>query len=159
MNVRRAQQEDGPAFLALLEALARYEKLEPPDAAAKQRLLDDAFGTVTRKPKFTLLVGERGGKVVAYAILLETYSSFLARPTLFIEDVFVAPDQRGEGLGKAMMQAIAREALARGCHRIEGMVLSWNELAKGFYRATGGQVLEDWNLLRYDRAGIEALAR
>lgn len=154
--VRRAREADGPAFLALVEALARYERLEPPAKDARERLLADAFGP---RPRFTLLVGEDRGIVAAYAILVETYSSFLARPTLYIEDVFVDPARRRAGLGRAMMQAIAKEALGRGCHRIEGVVLAWNESAQDFYRATGGAVLGDWQLLRYDRAAIEALAR
>lgn len=153
--MRRAAPSDGPAFLALVDALAEYEKLPPPDADAKARLLADAFGA---RPRFTLLLGERAGKVIAYAILLETYSSFLARPTLYLEDVFVNPAERRGGAGRAMMRAIAKEALARGCHRVEGVVLGWNESAQKFYQVTGGRVLDDWWLLRYDREGIARLS-
>lgn len=155
-TVRPARASDGPAFLALLDGLARYEKLEPPSAEARQRLLEDAFGP---RPRLTVLLGELGGEAAAYAILLETYSSFLARPTLWIEDIFVAPEARRRGMGRAMMRGVAAEAVRRGCHRIEGAVLAWNEPAQAFYRATGGQVLGDWHVLRYDRAALEALAR
>jgi GNAT superfamily N-acetyltransferase len=154
--VRPAAPADGPAFLALVEELARYEKLDPPDAAARARLLEDAFGA---RPRFALHVAELDGTIVAYAILLETYSSFLARPTLWIEDVYVTPTARRAGVGRALMRAIAREALARGCHRVEGVVLSWNALAQEFYKRTGGAVRDDWWLLRYDREAIEALGR
>lgn len=155
-KVRVARRSDASAFLRLVEALARYEKLDPPDAAARRRLVRDAFGT---RPRLTVLLGELDGTPAAYAILLETYSSFLARPTLWIEDIYVDVSARGQGLGRAMMRAIAKEARRRGCHRIEGVVLGWNKLAQGFYRKTGGVVRKDWWLLRYDRAGLERLAR
>ncbi|HVL48028.1 MAG TPA: GNAT family N-acetyltransferase [Candidatus Thermoplasmatota archaeon] len=153
--VRRATRSDADAFLRLVDALARYEKLDPPGPEARARLVEDAFGP---RPRFALLVAERAGAIIGYAILVETYSSFLARPTLYLEDVFVAPEARNKGAGRALVAACAKEALARGCHRLEGVVLDWNEPARGFYAATGGAVLDDWRLLRYDRAALERLA-
>lgn len=159
VTVREATRADADAFLGLVDALAEYEKLDPPAADARERLVEDAFAEDPSARRVKVLLGESEGRAVAYAILCETYSSFLARPTLYLEDVFVAPDARMRGVGKAMMRAVAQEAEARGCHRIEGVVLSWNDLAHGFYAATGGDVKRDWFLLRYDRAGIERLAR
>lgn len=153
--VRRALPADGAAFLALVDALAAYEKLDPPDPDAKRRLFEDAFGS---RPRIAVLLVERGEAPVGYAILLETYSSFLARPTLYLEDVFLLPAERGRGVGRVLMREVAREAVQRGCHRIEGVVLDWNESAHGFYESTGGRVMRDWWLLRYDRAAIERLA-
>ncbi len=159
VTVRAARREDGEAYIRLVDALAVYEKLDPPTAEAKARLVRDAFGDADTPARFTLLVAERGSELVGYAMLVETYSSFLARPTLYIEDVFVATHARRSHVGTALLKAIARTAVDRGCHRIEGVVLGWNTPAQEFYKRTGGSVREDWWLLRYDRAGIEALVK
>jgi GNAT superfamily N-acetyltransferase len=106
-----------------------------------------------------VLLATQDGQPVGYAILLTTYSSFLARPTQWIEDLFVLPEARRAGVGRALLGAIARLARRRGCHRIEGVVLAWNRPAHRFYARTGGHVLRDWFLLRYDRPGLERAAR
>ena len=155
ITVRPARRADARRFLALVAGLARYEKLDPPSAGAERRLVRDAFG---RRPRIQVLLATDGGRAVGYAILLETYSSFLARPTLWIEDIFIEPGSRRQGAGRRLLSAIARRAKQRGCHRIEGVVLGWNRSAHRFYGETGGAVLDGWWLLRYDRAAIERLA-
>ncbi|NUN51028.1 MAG: GNAT family N-acetyltransferase, partial [Candidatus Brocadiae bacterium] len=123
VRIGAARKSDARAFLDLVTALAHFEKLPPPDAAARRRLVRDAFGPARR---YTLWVAREAGRVVAYAIFFFTYSSFLARPTLYLEDIFVHPDARGRGIATAVMRALAAEARRRGCGRFEWMVLDWN---------------------------------
>ena len=152
-RIRRLGPEDVPALLALIEALAEYEHLPPPDAAARDRLARDATAT---PPRFEALLAEVDGHVVGYAIYFETYSTFLALPTLYLEDIFVLPEARGHGAGGALFQACAREAVRRGCGRMEWQVLTWNELALGFYARRAAQPLDDWRPFRLTG---DALAR
>lgn len=156
-DVRRARPADGADFVRLVDELAAFEKLAPPDAGAKSRLLADAFSD---PPKFELWVAERVGAhgLVAYAIVLWTYSSFLARPTLYIEDIYLSPEHRGTGLARKFMSVLAGEALGRGGGRIEGIVLGWNERARRFYRSTGATELDDWIVFRYDERALRSLA-
>lgn len=136
-------------------ALAEFEKLRPPDASARRRLLADAFG---RRPRYTLWIAELDGRVVAYAIFFFTYSSFLARPTLYLEDLFVHPDARGRGVATAIMRALAREARREGCGRCEWTVLDWNERAIRFYRALGAKEMKAWVLYRATGAALRRMA-
>src|SRR5215471_18372355 len=145
--IRRAVLADGPAYVELVRALAAFEKLAPPDDAAAARLLEHAFGA---RPRYELLVGEMAGVVRGYAAFFETYSTFLALPSLYLEDLFVAPDARGRGLGGDLMRAVAREAVARGCGRFEWTVLDWNVEAQRFYRSLGAEVLPAWRVCRVD---------
>ncbi len=152
--IRPLGPADVPALLALIEALAEYEHLlPPPDPAARERLARDAIST---PPRFEALLAEVDGGVVGYAIYFETYSTFLALPTLYLEDIFVLPEARGRGAGAALFQACAREAQRRGCGRMEWQVLAWNELALRFYARRDAQPLDDW---RPFRLMGEALAR
>lgn len=145
---------DVGAFIGLIEALAEYEHLAPPDAAARERLFHDA---VAFPPLFSALLAEVDGQPVGYAVFLETYSTFLALPTLYLEDLFVLPDFRGLGVGSALFRECAGEAVRRGCGRMEWQVLTWNDLALGFYQHLGATALhDDW--LCYRLAG-EALQR
>ena len=147
MHIRRATREDGPAVLDLIRSLARFEKLPPPDEAAEQRLLRDAFAT--SPPRFELWVAVDGGdQVVAYAATFESYSTFLARPSLFLEDLFVHPSARRQGIARRILEHLRTEAQARGCGRFEWLVLSWNEDARSLYRAIGARVEEDWQVVR-----------
>jgi GNAT superfamily N-acetyltransferase len=95
---------------------------------------------------------------VGYALVFETYSTFLARPTLYLEDLFVRPEARRRGAGTALLQFLAREAIRRGCGRMEWSVLDWNELAQGVYRKLGAQQLEEWRLCRITGDALRLLA-
>ena len=128
-RVRPLAAEDAPALLSLIDALADYEHLPRPDAAARERLTRDALAT---PPRFQALLAEHASQVVGYAILFETYSTFLALPTLYLEDLFVLPEARGLGAGAALFRACAQEAVRRGCGRMEWQVLAWNRLALHF---------------------------
>lgn len=152
--VRRAISEDGPAWLALIDALACYEKLEPPDAAARERLMNDAFGP---KPRFDVFLAQILDKIVAYAITFETYSSFLALPTLFLEDIFVDPKHRRCGVGSELFEYCVREAYRRNCGRMEWMVLAWNQAAMDFYEQMGAGQLREWLPYRMERASIKTI--
>jgi len=152
--VRPAVREDGDTLLALIDALADYERLPRPDAAARVRLLRDAFGD---RRRFDTYLVDLDREAVGYALAFETYSSFLALPTLYLEDVFVLPDRRRAGLGAAVMRFLAGEALRRGCGRMEWQVLTWNEPAIRFYEKLGARRLEDWAAYRLTQEDMRGL--
>ena len=154
--VRQARHDDAPRILELVDALADYERLPRPDAGARERLRRDGFGP---SPRFELLVGERDGATVGYALFFETYSSFLARPTLYLEDLFVHPDHRKCGLGLALFRAVATDAVRRECGRMEWAVLTWNRLAIDFYERLGAVALEDWRTFRLTGEALGAVAQ
>jgi GNAT superfamily N-acetyltransferase len=159
VTVRRALREDASTLLQLIEALADFEKLAPPDAAARERLLADGWPEGGVSPRFAAWLAEveedgTGTKRPAgYAITFETYSSFLALPTFYIEDIFVLPEFRRVGVGSALMQRLIQAAQESGCGRMEWVVLDWNTGAQQFYRRLGAQHLADWHCyrLRLDR--------
>jgi GNAT superfamily N-acetyltransferase len=154
VTIRKAVVTDAQAFLSLIDALADYELLARPDEAARERLIRDGFGTEPRYEAFLAFVD---GRPVAYAIVYETYSSFLALPTLYLEDIFVLPEFRRRKAGLALFLHCAALARDRDCGRMDWTVLHWNELAKDFYRRLGAEHLEDWQLFRLTRPQIEAL--
>ncbi|MCA9677019.1 MAG: GNAT family N-acetyltransferase [Kofleriaceae bacterium] len=143
--VRRALPADGPAFLALVRALAAFESLPPPDDDAAARLVADAFAD---PPRYELWVAEVDGAVAAYAATFMTYSTFRARPTLFLEDLFVHPDARRRGVATAVLARLRAEAEARGCGRFEWMVLDWNADAQRLYAGVGAEEHSAWRLWR-----------
>jgi GNAT superfamily N-acetyltransferase len=155
IQVRRATQADGQTFLALVRSLAEYEKLDPPSPEAEQRLLADTFGA---RPRLELLIAEQDGRAVGYAVFFETYSSFLALPSLYLEDLFVVTEARGAGAGKAVMRWLAREAIRRGCGRFEWQVLDWNRLAIDFYERLGAEHLAAWETYRLTGEALQRLA-
>jgi GNAT superfamily N-acetyltransferase len=143
--VRRAVESDAQALLSLIDALAEYEKLDRPTGEARDRLVRDMFGP---KPRIDGLLVFMDGYPVGYAIVLETYSSFLALPTLYLEDLFVLPEYRGRRAGLALFEEVKAEAVRRGCGRIEWTVLDWNQLAIDFYNRLGAQHMKEWQLYR-----------
>jgi len=153
--IRAAEARDLPAVVGLVRALADFEKLEGPDDAAARRLADDfAAG------RYSLLVADDGERIVGYALFFFTYSTFLARPSLYLEDLFVHPGARGRGIGERFMRALAKEAVARGCGRFEWTVLDWNVNAQSFYKRLGAEILPGWWTCRItaDGDGITKLA-
>ena len=146
---------DAAALCSLIEALAKYEQLPPPHAAARERLVRDAAAA---PPRYWAFVAEMGGRIVGYAIFFETYSTYLAQPALYLEDIFVLPDVRRQGVGRELFCACAAEALRRGCGRLEWQALAWNDLADGFYRRLGAQPIhEEWKFYRLADADLERL--
>jgi GNAT superfamily N-acetyltransferase len=110
------------------------------------------------QPRFETYLAEIDGDAVGYAIVFETYSTFLARPTLYLEDIFVRPESRRRGAGMALLRHLAREAVARGCGRMEWTVLDWNELAQGVYRKIGARMLDEWRFCRLTGDALYRLA-
>lgn len=154
-EIRPAQRADGPALVRLVRGLADFENLPPPDDAAARRLVQDAFGP---RPRFDVLVAAVAGEVRGYALFLETYSTFRAAPSLWLEDLFVDADVRGQGVGLALMRAVARVAVERGCHRFEWTVLDWNERARLFYQSLGARLLGEWQVCRVEGDELTVLA-
>jgi GNAT superfamily N-acetyltransferase len=144
-----------PRLLELIDGLADYEKLARPDPAARQRLAVDA---VSQPPRFHCLLAELDGVVVGYAIYFFTYSTFRARPSLYLEDIFVLPEARGRGAGIRLFRACAREAVAQSCARMEWQVLSWNTPSIEFYERLGARHMDDWLPFRLDDDALAAVA-
>lgn len=142
MKIRPYEKRDAKALVALVRALARYEKLKPIGPAAARRLLRDIGRRIH------VLMAEVDGKAAGYAIYLFTYSSFLARPTLYLEDIFILPDYRRLGLGRRFFEVLRDAARRERCGRMEWVVLDWNAPAHRFYRKLGARPLEDWNTYR-----------
>ncbi len=138
MVIRPFRKGDGPLFIALVRALARYEKLTPPGAGAAKRLVHD------EGRRHHTLMAFVDGSPVGYAIWFPTYSSFLARPTLYLEDLFILPCARGRGVGRALFRVLRREARRLGAGRMEWIVLDWNTPAHRFYRRLGLRPLKGW---------------
>lgn len=133
-------------FARLIEALADYEKLARPDAAAFARMRADAFAS---RPRFeAALALDDSGRPIGYAIWFETYSSFLARPTMFLEDLFVLESARGTGAGGKLFEFVRQLGEQRGCGRMDWNVLDWNTPARDFYHRRNAQCMKDWLLYR-----------
>lgn len=145
LEVRPASAQEAPILLDLIRALADYEKLDPPTSDAQRRLTHDIWGP---KPRLDAWLAFVDGQPAGYALVLETYSSFLALPTLYLEDIFVKPEFRGQGAGAALFREMVAEADRRGCGRMEWAVLDWNRLAQDFYARFGAHHLKEWMTMR-----------
>ncbi|HXJ81700.1 MAG TPA: GNAT family N-acetyltransferase [Candidatus Methylomirabilis sp.] len=142
--------------MRLIRGLAEYERLAHHVEATIERIRRHGFG---RRPYFETLICRRGERAVGFALYFFTYSTFLARPSLYLEDLFVLPEERGLGAGKALLGSLARIAVRRGCGRMEWTVLDWNRPAIGFYRRLGADLRKEWILTRLTGAPLKRLAR
>jgi len=154
-RVRRATQRDVPVVLRLIRGLAKYERLAHEVEANVARLRRHGFG---RRAYFEALLCVRDRVVIGFALYFFTYSTFLARPTLYVEDLFVVPEERGRGAGRALLAACARTAVRRGCGRMEWAVLDWNAPAIRFYRRLGATPRREWVLTRLSGRALRRLA-
>ena len=143
--IRHVTTRNSKALLSLIDALAEFEKLERPTPAARKRLLRDSCG---KRKRFDAYLSFLDGKAVGYAIVFETYSSFLALPTLYLEDIFVLPEYRRHGIGLKLFRYCCAEARRRGCGRMEWVVLDWNKSAIRFYNRLGAKRMKEWQLYR-----------
>ncbi len=142
--IEKVNSETFDDFLGLIDKLAEYEKLAPPDEPARIRLRRDCLSV---KPKYQAFIGKIADKYISYVIFFFTYSSFLALPTLFLEDIFVLEAYRRKGVGQKMFDFLKETAKREGCGRIEFTVLKWNKSAQEFYEKNKAQCLE-WFLYR-----------
>ena len=157
MPIRRATPEDAPTLVTLILELAEYEKLRheaQPDAdALRRQLAPDA------QPRCEALLAEAdGGEAVGFALFFHNYSTFLTHFGLYLEDLYVRPEHRGQGLGFGLLQRVAQVADKRSCQRLDWAVLGWNAPAISFYEQLGAEPLDDWTTMRLSRERIEALA-
>lgn len=151
--IRPATEADVPLILRFIRELAEYERLLHEVVATEERLRDTLFGA---RPAAEVVVAEHGGDAVGFALFFQNYSTFLAQPGIYLEDLYVSPAARGRGMGRALLAHLAALARARGCGRLEWWVLDWNESAIRFYRSLGAQPMEDWTVFRLTG---DALAR
>ncbi len=160
ITIRRAAREDAPALIRLITALAEFEHLPPPDAAAQERLMRDGWPEEGGRPRFAAWLAEettaQAMQAVGYAVTFETYSSFLALPTFYIEDIFVLPSHRRQSVGTALIGRLIQEAWETGCGRMEWVVLDWNTGAQQFYQRLGAQHLTEWQFYRLRREEMPA---
>ena len=150
IHVRKARPSDSEQFVGLVLELAKFEGLEPPSPAGQKRLVDDVF----RRKRIRLFVASEGGRLVGYALYFYSYSSFEARPTLYLEDLYVLESHRKRGVGFALFRRCVDEAMTRGCGRMEWAVLTWNEKALRFYEKLGARRMTDWHVYRLDRKSL-----
>jgi len=152
--IRPARPGDVADILRLIRALAEYEKLAHEVVATEEALRQTLFGA---RPAAEVLLAEAGGRPVGLALFFHNYSTFLARPGIYLEDLFVEPACRGQGTGKALLKAVARLAVERGCGRFEWSVLDWNKPAIDFYKSLGAKPLDDWTILRVTGEALQRL--
>jgi len=148
VHVRAGEPVDIPDIIRLIRSLAEFEKLPGPDDAAATRLAQHGFGD---RRCFETLIGEWDGTCVGFALFFMTHSTFTARPTLYLEDLFEMPSHRRRGIGRALLQRLASIAVERQCGRFEWAVLDWNLEAQRFYASLGARTLPEWRLCRLDR--------
>jgi len=153
--VRAARPDDVPLILALIRELSEYERLAHDVVATEERLREHLFGA---RRFAEVLIGEWNGAPEGFALYFHNYSTFLARPGIYLEDLYVRPAARGHGLGRLLLQGLARLAVERGCGRLEWAVLDWNEPAIGFYRALGATPMSEWTVFRLTGKELAALA-
>lgn len=153
--VRPATSADVPTVFRLIEALAAYEKLSHAVTGNIASLEEHLFGP---QPCAEALLAELGGQATGFALFFQNYSTFLTKPGIYLEDLFVLPEYRGKGIGKALITHVAALAIDRGCGRFEWSVLDWNESAIAFYEKIGATVLPDWRICRVTGEALDALA-
>ena len=155
-SIRAALPGDVPVLLELFVELAEYEDLTDELHATVEQLTEALFGA---RPAAEALIAERAEQVVGYALFFPTFSSFLASRGIWLEDLFVRPEHRGLGVGKALLAAVADRVVESGGGRLEWAALDWNEPALGFYRALGAKTMAEWITHRLDGEALSALAR
>jgi len=155
LAIRRATRRDVPTILRLVRGLAEYERLAHQLAATAARLRRHGFGP---RRCFETLICRRGGSPIGFALYYFTYSTFLGRPTLYLEDLFVRPEERGHGAGRALLRELAKIARRRGCGRMEWTVLDWNKNSIRFYEKLGARLRKEWILTRLTGAPLRRLA-
>jgi GNAT superfamily N-acetyltransferase len=153
--IRPATVADVPVILELIRALATYERAPNEVTATEKGLTEVLFG---EKPAAEVLLAFENETAVGFAVFFHNFSTWLGRPGLYLEDLFVRPEDRGKGFGQALLIDLAKIARERGCGRMEWAVLNWNEPAIEFYRKLGAKPMDEWTVFRLTREGIAKLA-
>ena len=156
MVIRPATEADVPLILRFVRELAAYERLAHEVVATEDGLRQTLFGA---RPYAEVVIAELdGGEPAGFALFFHNYSTFLGRPGIYLEDLYVRPEVRGKGVGRALLAHLARLAVERGCGRLEWWVLDWNEDAIRFYRSLGARPIEDWTVFRVTGEALQRLA-
>jgi GNAT superfamily N-acetyltransferase len=156
VSIVPATEADVVDIHRLIRALADYERLSHEVRSSEADIRNGLFGT---RPYAEVLLAKLDGETVGFALFFHNYSTFLGRPGIYLEDLFVLPDRRGQGIGRALLVALARIAVERGCGRLEWAVLDWNEPAIGFYRRMGARVLDEWRICRLTGEALADVAQ
>ena len=154
MNIRSATEEDVPLILRFIRELAQYERLEHQVIATEESVRATLFGD---RQYAEVLIGEVDGDPFGFALFFHNYSTFLGRPGIYLEDLYVRPELRGHGYGRALLARLASIAIERGCGRVEWAVLNWNEPAIRFYRSLGALPMDQWTVYRITGEALEKL--
>ncbi|MFM8508927.1 MAG: N-acetyltransferase family protein [Betaproteobacteria bacterium] len=155
MPIRNAQAADAPTVVALIHELAAFEQLSHLVSVTPQSLAQHLFGP---QPAAQCVVFEQGTEIVAFALFFHNFSTFLGQPGLYLEDLYVRPAYRGQGIGRSLLVHLAGLARDRGCGRFEWSVLDWNANAIAFYEKLGATVMPDWRICRVTGPGLQTLA-
>src|SRR6266542_4717259 len=155
-QIRPARVEDVPIILQLIRDLATYERAPHEVTATEEQLIDVLFG---QRPSAEVLLAFEGKSPVGFAVFFHNFSTWLGRPGLYLEDLFVKTEKRGKGYGRALLVDLAKIARERGCGRMEWAVLNWNEADIKFYRTLGAKPMDEWTVFRLTRDGIARLAQ
>ncbi|MGH7532913.1 MAG: GNAT family N-acetyltransferase [Gemmatimonadales bacterium] len=155
VSLRPATAADVPLILRFIQGLAEYERLAQECVATEARLRDTLFGAT---PEAEVALAFQDDEAAGFALFFHSYSTFLAQRGLYLEDLFVLPEYRGKGIGKALLRHLAKLAVARGCGRFEWAVLDWNESAIKFYESLGAVPMADWIVYRLTGDALRQLA-
>src|SRR5215467_11809652 len=155
LTIRKATADDAALILDFIHRLAEYEREPDAVVATEEDLLRDGFG---KDPKYRCLIAEWDGAPAAFAFFFFNYSTWLGKPGLYLEDLFVLPEMRGKGIGKALLQKLAKIALEENCYGLRWMVLEWNEPALKFYETLGAELLGEWETMLLRGEALERLA-
>ena len=155
LSIRPGERKDVPLIAELIRGLARYEKLEHEITMTEEKLTAHLFG---ERRYAETLIAEDGGQPVGFALFFHSFSTFLAQPGLYLEDLFVVPARRGAGIGRALLERLAQVAVDRGCGRLEWAVLDWNKDAIRFYERLGAKPNSEWTVYRLTGEPLHALA-
>jgi GNAT superfamily N-acetyltransferase len=155
LGIRAATEDDAPLILSLIKELAEYERLSHEVVATEEALRDSLFGD---RPVAEVLIGHLGDEPVGFALFFHNFSTFLGKPGIYLEDLYVKPRYRGMGIGRALLVHLARLARARDCGRLEWSVLDWNEPAIGFYKGIGASPVSGWTVYRVTGEALDDLA-
>ncbi|HEY9881300.1 MAG TPA: GNAT family N-acetyltransferase [Leptolyngbyaceae cyanobacterium] len=153
VDIQAATPEDVPVLFALIQALAEYEKLVHEVVGTAAELHNHLFG---ERPYVEAVVARVDGKAAGFALFFHNYSTFLTKPGIYLEDLFVLPEYRRQGVGKAVLVYLGKLALSRGCGRFEWNVLDWNTPAIAFYESMGAEIKPDWRLCRVSGEALQA---